>query len=100
MASCFFLLKQFEDVLVYLKSIKTYFPNDDDFLWNYGIALAAAGEFNEAEESLTSIQNERYKFDYCYLAWICRCYIMNGKPSMAWNLYINMDTSNESFSLL
>lgn len=38
MASCFFLLKQFEDVLIYLKSIKTYFYNDDDFNWNYGIA--------------------------------------------------------------
>ena len=25
MASCFFLLKQFEDVLIYLKSIKSYF---------------------------------------------------------------------------
>jgi hypothetical protein len=38
MAQCFFLLKQFEDVLIYLKSIKTYFYNDDDFNWNYGIA--------------------------------------------------------------
>jgi hypothetical protein len=38
MASCFFLLKQFEDVLIYLKSIKTYFYNDDDFNWNYGLA--------------------------------------------------------------
>jgi len=37
MASCFFLLKQFEDVLVYLKSIKTYLASDDDFNWNYGI---------------------------------------------------------------
>ena len=36
MASCFFLLKQFEDVLVYLKSIKAYFSSDDDFNWNYG----------------------------------------------------------------
>lgn len=25
---------------------------------------------------------------------------MNGKPRLAWDLYINMDTSNESFSLL
>ena len=25
MASCFFLLKQFDDVLIYLKSIKSYF---------------------------------------------------------------------------
>ena len=38
MASCFFLLKQFEDVLVFLQSVKSYFPNDDDFNWNYGIA--------------------------------------------------------------
>ena len=30
------LLKQFEDVLVYLKSIKAYFSSDDDFNWNYG----------------------------------------------------------------
>lgn len=43
MASCFFLLKQFEDVLVFLNSIKTYFINDDDFNWNYGSALAATG---------------------------------------------------------
>ena len=25
---------------------------------------------------------------------------MNNKPDAAWNLYINMETSNESFSLL
>lgn len=25
---------------------------------------------------------------------------MNGKPRLAWDLYINMDTSNESFGLL
>ncbi len=38
MASCFFILKQYEDVLIYLKSIKTYFYSDDDFNSNYGIA--------------------------------------------------------------
>jgi intraflagellar transport protein 56 len=42
MASCFFILKQFDDVLVYLKSIRPYFLNDDDFNWNYGIASASA----------------------------------------------------------
>jgi len=31
MASCFFLLRQFEDVLIYLSSIKSYFINDDSF---------------------------------------------------------------------
>ena len=37
MASCFFLLKQFEDVNIYLNSIKQYMYADDDFNWNYGI---------------------------------------------------------------
>jgi len=40
---------------VYLRSIKAYFPNDDDFNWNYGIACGAAGEFKEAEEALTLV---------------------------------------------
>ena len=61
MASCFFLLRQFDDVLVYLKSVRSYFLNDDDFNWNYGIASAAAGEYREAEEGLLQIQNEKYK---------------------------------------
>ncbi|CAG9322586.1 unnamed protein product [Blepharisma stoltei] len=100
MASCFFLLQQFEDVLVYLKSVKAYFPSDDDFNWNFGIASAAAGEYKDAEESLSLIQNERLKMDYAYISWLCRAYIMNGKPSMAWSIYFNMENSNESFSLL
>jgi intraflagellar transport protein 56 len=45
MASCFFLLKQFDDVLVYLKSIKNYFQTDDDFNWNYAIANAYSGDY-------------------------------------------------------
>ncbi|GBG77774.1 hypothetical protein CBR_g24221 [Chara braunii] len=100
MASCFFLLKQFEDVLIYLKSVKTYFFNDVDFNWNYGIARAATGEYKEAEETLLLIHNERYKTEYCYVSWLSRCYIMNGKPRKAWEMYLRMDTSDESFALL
>lgn len=48
-------------MLVYLKSIRPYFINDDDFNWNFGIASAAAKEFKEAEEGLLQIQNEKYK---------------------------------------
>lgn len=100
MASCFFLLKQFDDVLVYLKSIKSYFLNDDDFNWNFGIASAAAGEYKPAEEALLQIQKEKYRNDYTYLSWLSRCYIMNGKAHAAWEIYINMETSNESLALL
>lgn len=100
MASCFFLLKQFEDVLIYLNSIKSYFYNDDNFNFNYAQAKAAVGNFKEAEEIFQLIQNERMKNDYTYLSWLARTYIMNRKARLAWELYLKMETSGESFSLL
>ncbi|XP_015768420.1 PREDICTED: intraflagellar transport protein 56-like [Acropora digitifera] len=100
MASCFFLLKQFEDVLIYLNSIKSYFYNDDTFNFNYAQAKAAVGNFKEAEEIFLLVQSEKIKNDYTYLSWLARCYVMNHKPRFAWELYLKMETSGESFSLL
>ncbi|XP_075038989.1 intraflagellar transport protein 56 isoform X2 [Mixophyes fleayi] len=100
MASCFFLLRQFDDVLIYLNSIKSYFYSDDSFNFNYAQAKAAAGNYKEAEEVFLLIQSEKLKNDYIYLSWLARCYIMNKKPRMAWELYLKMETSGESFSLL
>ncbi|XP_076455772.1 intraflagellar transport protein 56-like isoform X3 [Babylonia areolata] len=100
MASCFFLLKQFEDVLIYLNSIKSYFYNDDTFNFNYTQAKAAVGNFKEAEEVALLVQSDRLKNDYTYLSWLARIYIMNRKARLAWELYLKMETSGESFSLL
>ncbi|XP_069053287.1 intraflagellar transport protein 56 isoform X2 [Lepisosteus oculatus] len=100
MASCFFLLRQFEDVLIYLNSVKSYFYNDDTFNFNYAQAKAAVGNYREAEEVFLLIQNEKIKRDYTYLSWLARCYIMNQKARLAWELYLKMETSSESFSLL
>jgi len=100
MASCFFLLKQFEDVLIYLNSIKSYFYNDDSFNFNYAQAKAAVGNYKEAEEVFLLIQSEKIKNDYTYIAWLSRCYIMNRKARLAWEMYLKMETSSESFSLL
>ncbi|XP_028671397.1 intraflagellar transport protein 56 [Erpetoichthys calabaricus] len=100
MASCFFLLKKFEDVLVYLNSVKSYFYNEDTFNFNYAQAKAAVGNFKEAEEVFLLIQSEKIKNDYTYLSWLARCYIINKKPRQAWELYLKMETSGESFSLL
>lgn len=47
MASCFFLLQQFDDVLIFLNSIQEYFKEDDDFNWNLGIALAQTAAWKE-----------------------------------------------------
>uniref|UniRef100_A0A7N6B0C0 Intraflagellar transport protein 56 n=1 Tax=Anabas testudineus TaxID=64144 RepID=A0A7N6B0C0_ANATE len=100
MASCFFLLRQFEDVLIYLNSIKGYFYNDDTFNFNYAQAKAALGNYKEAEEVFLLIQSEKIKNDYVYLSWLARCYIMNQKGRLAWELYLKMGTSSDSFSLL
>lgn len=100
MASCFFLMRQFEDVNIYLNSIKAYMYNDDDFNFNHGLSLAATRNYKAAEEALLLIHNDRYKSEYVYISWLTRCYIMNGNPRSAWELYLKMNSSSESFNLL
>ncbi|KAJ3301941.1 Intraflagellar transport protein 56 [Kappamyces sp. JEL0829] len=100
MASCFFLLKQFDDVLIYLNSIKGYFYNDDTFNYNFAQAKIATGAYEEGEELLLLIQSEKFKAEFAYLSHLARCYIMNGKPRQAWELYLKMETSSESFNLI
>uniref|UniRef100_A0A8C7IX03 Intraflagellar transport protein 56 n=1 Tax=Oncorhynchus kisutch TaxID=8019 RepID=A0A8C7IX03_ONCKI len=100
MASCFFLLRQFEDVLIYLNSVKSYFYTEDMFNFNYAQAKAALGNYKEAEEIFLLIQGEKMKTDYVYLSWLTRCYIMNQKGRLAWELYLKMGASPDSFSLL
>jgi len=73
MASCFFILKQFDDVLLYLSSIKSYFYNDDTFNFNFGQAKAATANFKEAEEVLLLVQSEKIRNDYIYISWLARC---------------------------
>lgn len=100
MASCFFLLRQFEDVMIYLNSVKSYFYTEDTFNFNYAQAKAALGNYKDAEEIFLLIESEKIKSDYVYLSWLARCYIMNQKGRLAWELYLKMGTSSDSFSLL
>ncbi|CAA9994608.1 unnamed protein product [Nesidiocoris tenuis] len=100
MASYCFLQKQFDQVHVYLSSIKSYFLNDDAFNFNYAQVKSALGNFKEAEEAFLSIQNEKITNDLIFISHLARAYIMNGKPQSAWDLYVKMETSDESFILL
>eukprot|EP00474_Spongospora_subterranea_P002924 CRZ03382.1 hypothetical protein [Spongospora subterranea] len=100
MASCYFLLQQFDDVLVYLSSIQTYFQNDDRFNWNFGVALAKVGRYAEAAQALANVQNQTRRKQYDFIAWSARIDIYMGQANQAWEKYLEMETSANSFSLL
>ncbi|KAI9219741.1 hypothetical protein BC828DRAFT_358743 [Blastocladiella britannica] len=100
MASCFFLLRHFDDVLIYLNSIKAYFFNDDSFNFNFAQTKAALGAWPEALEALLTVQDEKMRCEFTYISHLAKCYIMTGKARQAWDEYLKMDTSSESFTLL
>jgi hypothetical protein len=86
------------DAFDHLQSIKAYSDAQDEFHWNYGIVKAVVGTYQEAEEALLLVSNERYHSDYYYQAWLCHCFIMAGKASLAWDHHVQIEASEESFS--
>nr|CAG4646193.1 EOG090X04LA [Macrothrix elegans] len=99
-ASAFFLQRQYEDVLLYLNSIKSYLSTDDTFKFNLAQILTTLGHYKEAEEELLSIQSIKYRNDYTYLECLTRCLVMNRKAHQAWEIYNHMETSAESLGIL
>ncbi len=100
MASKLFLAGAFADVNVYLSSVKQYMFSDDAFNWNYGISLAATGNFKEAQEALLSVKNEEWVKEYTYLRWLLKCYIANKQAPKAWALYLDSDDTEDSLEML
>uniref|UniRef100_A0A0M3I4P8 Intraflagellar transport protein 56 n=1 Tax=Ascaris lumbricoides TaxID=6252 RepID=A0A0M3I4P8_ASCLU len=100
MASAYFLMKQFEEVLVYLNSIKSYFYNDDTFNFNIGQALLACGNAIEAETSLLLVADAQLKKQLPWILCLIRAYCLNKKGNLAWEMYTKMKASDESFAVL
>ena len=47
---------------------------------NLGTALAAAGQYKEAVETLGLVRSEKYKASYGFVSWLARSYIMIEQP--------------------
>lgn len=92
-------MRDFANVLIYLRSIKPFFPKDDIFLYLYGIACAGAGTYEEAEENLTAVRSEKIRNEFSYISWLVRSHIMNKHAKKAWDIYLKMGT-NESLMIL
>ena len=56
--------------------------------------------FSNNPKCIIFLYSEKIQSDFAYLSWLARCCIMNGKARIAWELYLKMETSGESFSLL
>jgi hypothetical protein len=63
-------------------------------------ALASVQKWKEAEDALLLIKADRIRRTFCYIGWLARCYIMSKKPRLAWELYLKMETSRESYDLV
>lgn len=82
MASAFFLYGQFEEVLVYMNSIRSYFVNDDTFNYNYAQAKCATGYYKEAEELLLQITDSDIKNQHTYCMILAKCHIHSERPEL------------------
>lgn len=99
-ASAFFLYEQFEEVLVYLNTIKSFFSNDDTFNYNYAQAKAATGYYKEAEDILTQITDVSIRLESIYSVILAKCHIHAGHAEQAWDIFLSRNTSPEAFTLL
>lgn len=113
MASCFFLMQQYDEAASYLGSIASYFDGNPLFHWNYGMALVAAAEAAEdaaasstsdadeergelllrmhqsrqlAEEHLLRLLDSSMSTEPDFVRCLGACFIANRKPKAAWNL--------------
>lgn len=101
MASYFILRKEYEDANVYLSSIAQYLSSSDTFNWNYGLSLAAAGNYAEAEEVLLRVQSEALTSQLTFCSWLARCYIYNNwHAGHAWELYLKIENTSDAYKLL
>ncbi|CAD6192487.1 unnamed protein product [Caenorhabditis auriculariae] len=83
MASTYFLQQKFDEVLLYMNSIKEYHQQDDLFSLNFAQALLMAKQYKEAEEEFLKVT-----------------VIFNKKPHFAWDLFVKTSDQKDALGLM
>ena len=99
-ATAFLLAKNFDQAVIYLDSIKEYVGEQTSFLWNYGIARAAVGDYHEALQLLLRITDATLTNDFVYTSWLTRCLVMTGDADSAWERYHMVESTQDAYQLL
>lgn len=86
MASCFLLLEQHADALVYLKSIVEFSKGDCGFHWNFGMASAASGDWKTGLDELSKVIDKKYRSELSFKVWMAKCLVRCGRAPEAWTL--------------
>ncbi|KAH0790316.1 TPR Domain containing protein [Histomonas meleagridis] len=100
LASSKFINNEYDETLRVLATIEEYVGDCDEFNYNKGMTLAALSRWAEAERYLLLVKSPKYTKEIFYISWLCRCYIKNGKAELAWNLYKDSTSTEESKTLL
>ncbi|TMS34543.1 hypothetical protein L596_002112 [Steinernema carpocapsae] len=100
MASYHFLTKNFEEVVIYLNSIKDYFKDDPVFNFNYGQAQLWCSKYEEAEGRLAAVTGDEITDDPLYMQNLARAHIMSKNPNLAWEFYQRKRNNKEVRQLL
>lgn len=81
---------------------------------------AALGHYKDAEDHFSAIQSEEIKNEFSFYSWHCRTRMLSqyinetlliaaltrwpvifcGKPRVAWEMYLRMESTHESFVML
>lgn len=100
LASTKFIVGEYDETLRVLQTIEDYVSDMDEFNYDKGMTLASVSRWAEAERYLLMVKNPSYVKEIYYISWLCRCYIKNKKPEEAWRLYVDLNSTEDSKTLL
>lgn len=95
-----FIEGEYDSCLKILQTIEEHIGDTDEFNYNEGMALAALSKWVEAEQHFLLVKNPAYLREIYYISWLCKCYIMNRKPDLAFALYTESTNTEDAKALL